>query len=179
MSTTTRPEPGFSLVETIVATALLATAVVTLAQLFGVAVRRNVASRQTTHATILAAQKIEELRALTWGDLTTDTAAPVETPDGGTGLSVSPDGVLQGNTAGWVDYVDQFGRKLGGGRTPLRNAVYIRRWAVQPLPADPDNTLIIQVLVTQRGTSGTVSDSTGPRLPEQARLVTARTSRAQ
>src|SRR5678815_3685598 len=76
-------EAGFSLAEVMVATALLATAVVTLAQLFGIATRSNLSSRNTTYATVLAEQKMEELRGLTWGfdaqglpitDNTTDTS---------------------------------------------------------------------------------------------------------
>jgi hypothetical protein len=136
MSISSRSEAGFSLVETIVATALLATAVVTLAQLFAVAVRRNLASRDTTYATILAVQKLEELREIAW----------------------------DADQGGAVDYIDQFGRTLGGGGTPPANAVYTRRWVVQPLPADPDNTLIIQVLVG--------------RQREAARLVTVKTRNA-
>lgn len=170
MSIASRREAGFSLVETIVATALLATAVVTLAQLFGVAVRRNLASRDTTYATILAVQKLEELRAALTiapdGDPDWD---PDWDPDG------APGSALQENTVGWVDYVDQFGRTLGDGETPSRSApsrsapsrsaVYIRRWAVQPLPADPDNTLIIQVVVR--------------RQREEAHLVTVKTRNAR
>ena len=75
-------ESGFSLIEVMVATGLLATAIVTLAQLFALSTQTNVASRNTTYASVLAEQKIEELRALAWGfdtqglalsDMTTNT----------------------------------------------------------------------------------------------------------
>src|ERR1051325_5487576 len=79
---------GFSLVETLVATTLLATAIVTLAQLFAISTRSNVSSRSTTYAAVLAEQKLEELRSLVWGfdtqglplsDITSNTAvSPVE-----------------------------------------------------------------------------------------------------
>ena len=177
---------GFSLVETLVATALLATAVVSLAQLFGLATRSNIGSRNTTYAAVLAAQKLEELRALTWGfdaqglpvsDLATDTAAVSESAAGGTGLSAAPATALRENTSGWVDYVDRLGRKLGGGEDPPRNAAYTRRWAVQPLPANP-NTLILQVLVTRLRNRGAANDGAVRRLPEEARLITAKTRKA-
>ena len=172
---------GFSIVETMIAAALLATAVVTLAQLFGVATKSNVDSRGTTYAAMLASQKVEELRSLSWGfdtlgapvsDLTSDTSASPETPDGGTGLSPSPGDALERNTSGWVDYLDRFGRKLGGGAQPPANTAYIRRWAIQPLAVDPDNALLIQVLVTRRGERG--AGDARARLSGQARLTTVR-----
>ena len=178
---------GFSLIETIVATALIATAVVSLAQLFGVAARSNIGSRNTTYAAVLAAQKLEELRALTWGfdvqgqpvsDFDADTAAVPESLSGGTGLTAAPADALRENTAGWVDHVDRYGRKLGGGKAPPRNAAYTRRWAVQPLPENP-NTLILQVLVTRLRNRGPAEDGPVRRLPEEARLITAKTRKAQ
>ena len=153
-----RGERGFSLVETTVAAGLLAASLISLAQLLDLAVRNNVDSRAVTFATVLAEQKLEELRALAWGfdtqglpigDMTTDTAANPSRPSGGTGLSASPSGSLDENTSGFVDYVNRFGDKLGGGATPPVGAVYTRRWSIQPLPADPVNGLVIEVLVTR------------------------------
>ena len=43
--------------------------------------------------------------------------------------------------------VDRTGKTLGGGATPPANTVYMRRWSVEPLPTNPNNTLILQVLV--------------------------------
>ena len=168
-----------------VATVLVAGAVVTLAQLTGVAARSNASSRQATYAAVLAAQKLEQLRALAWGvdaqgvpvsDLTTDTALP-GTPDGGTGLSPSPGTTLLANTAGWVDYVDRDGRTLGGGAWPASGTAYIRRWAVQPLAANPD-TLVIQVLVMPRHEGGAGQRALGRR-PGQARVITLRTRKGR
>jgi len=181
-----RLDAGFSLIEAMVATALLAGAVVSLAQLAGIAARRNASSRHATYAAILAAQKLEELRSLAWGydpagmpvsDLATDTAASPETPDGGTGLRPSPGRALQADTAGWVDYVDRNGRKLGGGVRPPGGTAYIRRWAVQPLAANPD-TLVVQVLVIPRRDAGAQRRALGRR-PEQARFVMLRTRKGR
>jgi len=181
-------ESGFSLIETLVATGLLATAVVTLAQLFAVSTRSNLGSRNTTYAAVLAEQKMEELRALTWGfdtsglpvtDITTDTTANPETPVGGTGLAPSPTTALNENTLGWVDYVDGFGNKLGGGTTPPAGAIWTRRWSVMPLPTNPNNTIIIQVLVTRNRERGAAENGAVARLPEEARLVTVKTRKAQ
>lgn len=170
-----------------VATALLATAVVTLAQLFGVATRSNLGSRNTTYAAVLAEQKIEELRALAWGfdtqglpvsDMASDTAAVDDLSTGGTGLSPSPATALQENTPGWVDHVDQFGAKLGGGAEAPASTVYTRRWSVQPLPTNPNNTLILQVLVTRQRERGSANEGAVRRLPEEARLITVKTRKA-
>src|SRR6185369_13200459 len=117
-------ESGFSLIEVMVATGLLVTALVTLAQLFVISTRSNLGSHNTTYAAVLAEQKLEELRALAWGydtqglalsDTTTNTTVSPETPTGGTGLSPSPSTSLQSNTSGYVDYVDSFGNKLDDG----------------------------------------------------------------
>jgi type II secretory pathway pseudopilin PulG len=172
---------GFSLLETVVATGLMAGALAALGQMFAISVANNKAARSSSYATVLAGQKMEQLRGLTWGfdtlgrpiaDLTTDTAAALETPAGGTGLSPSPGGTLTSNTAGYVDYLDQFGHILGGGETMPARAVYTRRWSVAPLPANP-HTLVLQVLVTKRSNRAFA----GAR-PDDARLVSLRTRKA-
>jgi type II secretory pathway pseudopilin PulG len=182
-------DAGFSLAETIIAIGLMTTALVTLAQMFGLSTRSNVGSRNTTYAAVLAEQKMEELRALTWGfdsaglplsDATTNTAVSPETPTGGRGLDPSPISALQENTSGYVDYVDNYGNKVGtGGTAPPEQAVYTRRWSVTPLPTNPNNTLIIQVLVTKNRNRGAADEGAVARLPEEARLVTVKTRKAQ
>jgi type II secretory pathway pseudopilin PulG len=179
---------GFSLVEVMVATLLLATAVVSLAQLFGLATRSNIDSRNATYMVVLAGQKLEELRALTWGfdtqgvpvsDTTTDTSVLPETTGGGSGLSPSPGNTLLQNTAGYVDHIDQIGARLGGGTTPPPGTIYTRRWAIQPLPADPENTLVIQVLVTRSQDRRADDDEAARRVSDQARLITVRTRKGR
>ena len=171
-----------------VATGLLATAIVTLAQLFVLSTKTNVASRTTTYASVLAAQKIEELRALAWGfdtqglalsDTTTNTTVSPQTPTGGKGLSPSSSASLQENTPGFVDYVDAYGNKLGTGENPPDNAIYIRRWSITPLPTNPNNTLVVQVLVTRNRTRGAADQGAVGRLPDEARIITVRTRKAQ
>ena len=179
---------GFSLVEVLIATMLLATALVMLAQLFALSTQSNIGARNTTYTAVLAQQKLEELRALTWGfdtqglpisDTSTNTAVSPETPAGGTGLAPSPSGTLGANTDGYVDYVGQFGNKLGGGAAPPANTVYVRRWSVEPLPSNPNNTLILQVLVFRNRDRGTANDGAGRVMPDEARLVTVKTRKSQ
>ena len=189
MRPATASASGFSLVEVLVATALLATAIVTLAQLFAISTRTNLGSHNSTFATVLAQQKLEELRSLSWGfdrqglplsDTTTDTTVNPETANGGTGLSPSPNTTLQSNTAGWVDYLDGYGQKVccTGANMPF-TASYTRRWMVSPLPTNPNNTLVIQVLVTRSRARGPADLGAVGRLPEEARVITAKTRKAQ
>jgi type II secretory pathway pseudopilin PulG len=181
-------ESGFSLIEVMVATCLLVTALVSLAQLFVISTRSNLGSHNTTYAAVLAEQKLEELRALAWGydtqglalsDTTTNTTVSPETPTGGTGLTPSPSTSLQSNTSGYVDYVDSFGNKLGTGATPPAQAIYTRRWSITPLPTNPNNTLVIQVLVTRNRNRGAADQGAVMRLPEEARMITVKTRKAQ
>jgi hypothetical protein len=180
---------GFSLLEVTVATCITAGALMTLGQMLGVSVANNHTARRLTYATVLAEQKVEQLRGLSWGfdnvglsvtDTSSDTAAPVETPTGGTGLSASPAGTLIRNTDGWVDYVDRLGNVLRGGSSPLPKTAYIRRWAIEPLATDPDNTVVIHVLVTTRLDGGSAGVAgTAVRRPDDVRLVSVKTRKAQ
>jgi type II secretory pathway pseudopilin PulG len=181
-------QAGFSLVEAIVATGLMAGALASLGQMFAISIANNVAARAGTYATVLAEQKMEQLRGLTWGfdilglpisDSSTNTARPVEAATGGTGLAPSPSNTLTANVDGYVDYIDQFGNIIGGGTTVPPKTMFIRRWSVEPLPVNPNNTLILQVLVTKRLDRG-VADTVGSvqRLRDEARLMTVKTRKA-
>jgi hypothetical protein len=133
--------------------------VVGVAQLVGVATNSVRASREQTTTVLLAAAKMEQLRALDWtyvsaggiaverSDLTTNVSSQTLTT-GGVGLSASPFDTLSAGTAFYADYLDAHGRWVGSGATPPIDAVFARRWAVHPLAADPSRTLVIQVVVT-------------------------------
>jgi prepilin-type N-terminal cleavage/methylation domain-containing protein len=180
---------GFSLVEVMVATTILAVALTSLAQLFAMATRSNNIARNGTFTEILAEQKMEQLRSLTWGfdtlglpvsDTTTDTAVSPMNATGGTGLAPSPSNTLQTVTDGYVDYLDSNGNVLGDGGTVVPdNTAYIRRWFVEPLPTNPNNTLVLQVLVSRRRDRGLSDAGSVRRLPEEARLITVKTRKAQ
>ncbi|PYR69930.1 MAG: hypothetical protein DMF88_04450, partial [Acidobacteria bacterium] len=100
---------GFSLIESLIAVMLMAGAIATLAQLFALSTRTNVSAHYTTFAAVLAEQKLEELRALSWGfdtqglpmsDTSTDTTVSPETAIGGTGLQPSPSAARHEGAAG-------------------------------------------------------------------------------
>jgi prepilin-type N-terminal cleavage/methylation domain-containing protein len=179
---------GFSLLEVLVAMAILTSGVTALAQLATISTRANVSARTTTSAALLAQAKMEQLRSLAWGldadgipisDLTSDIAAVPNTPTGGVGLSPSPPDALVRNNSGYCDFVDSRGRLLGGGATPPAAAAYARRWSIEPMPAFPDSTLILQVRVTRMPGSGAADGAVSrPRLPDEARLVGIKTRKA-
>jgi prepilin-type N-terminal cleavage/methylation domain-containing protein len=170
-------EAGFTLVEVLVALVIVTCAALGLAELVTVAVRAAGAARSLTSCTTLAVQKMEQLKALTWSfadagvasppvsDTTTDLSYEPPT-DTGRGIGSSPPGALDRNTPGYVDFLDADGRWVGTGVTPPAPAVFIRRWSIEPLPADPDDSLMLQVLVTrvvvERGVSIGID---GRRLP--------------
>lgn len=132
-----RTDAGFTLVELLIAIAILSSIAAGVAGLFGVAIKTTESARVQTATVALAIQKMEQLRALTWGldaagvglrvtDSTTDLS--VEPPTGaGSGLSPSPPGTLDSNIAGFVDYLDKNGRWVGTGASPPGQAVFIRR----------------------------------------------------
>ena len=167
--------------------AILATSLIAMAQLFAVATKNNVNARATTSSTILANQKLEQLRSMAWGfdviglpvsDFSSDSTTLPPSPTGGTGLSPSPGNSLTDNVPGYVDYIDRLGQALGTGASPPNGTAYVRRWSIEPLPTNPNNTLIIQVMVFETGNRPESSDPTTTRLPNEARVATVKTRKA-
>lgn len=153
-----RSNAGFSLVETVVSIGILAAVSLGVAQLFTIATQANRNAKTQTSTALLASEKMEQLKSLTWGfdveglglpltDTTTNLSANPPTANG-RGLNPSPAGTLDENTTGYVDYLDAKGAWVGNGAAPPDTAVFIRRWSVDPLPTNPNNTLVLQVLVT-------------------------------
>lgn len=171
---------GSMLVEALVATLILTTGLLTMAELVRVAAATNVVAKNRTLAGILAEQKIEQLRALAWefdasgipvSDASTDTTVLPESPSGGTGLQSSP-GSLRQNSVGFVDHLDGGGRVVGRGVQPPASAVYTRRWSIEPNPTSNGPAVLIQVLVTSIRNRGRADQGAVTRLPGEARLVT-------
>jgi len=180
-------DTGFSLIEVLVAMVVMVPGVVGAAGLVGLAARAARDARTETVAVALASQKLEQLRTLEWNaddagggpaesDVTTDTTHDPPGP-AGWGLSPSPAGSLDRNVAGFVDFLDAGGRWVGTGTVPPPRATFIRRWAVTPLPAGLNDSLVVQVLVTNVTKAAATVPRQGPRrrLPGEALLTTVRT----
>ena len=152
---------GFTLLEVMVALALLMGALLAVAQLLVAAARAAGLSRDLTIATCLAAQKMEQLRGLAWGydidggpidDAESDVARWPDAATGGTGLTRSPPGSLGSNIAGFADYLDEAGRWLGSGPAPPPGTVFVRRWSTEAdAGASPPSTLTLHVVVLRQG----------------------------
>jgi prepilin-type N-terminal cleavage/methylation domain-containing protein len=152
-----RRNDGFTLLETLVAMAIVLTFVLSVGQLLLTVAAANHMSRRSTIAVTLASQKLEQLLSLEWcynaqGAPATDMASSLATglppQSGGRGLLPSPPSALAENVSGYVDYADLRGGWLGAGPTVPPNAAYIRRWSIVPLPANQEEAIVLQVLVT-------------------------------
>lgn len=160
------------------ALALLGVVASSLVPLFALAGAAASLARDQSLTTMLAAAKLEELHALAWAyrvsnegtvialaDTSTDLSVlPPST--GGGGLRGVPPGTVWRDTAGYVEFLDARGTHLGAGPEPPPAARFIRRWAVTPLPADPGETLVLQVMVStiaaeRRGTRSGVAPRPG------------------
>jgi hypothetical protein len=183
---------GVSLVEVLIAVAILTTIALGVAQLIVMATAATSHARLHTMAVILAAAKMDELRSLAWtfepagpgvpalprSDRDTDLSQPGH-PPGGRGLQSSPAGTLVTNTPSYVDFLDTHGRWVGNDTTAPANAVFVRRWSVTPLPEDPDRTLVLHVLVTTSADDQARAGGWRRRSGTEALLASARTRWAQ
>ena len=189
-SSCSRDSRGFSLIEVVISMGLLTAVSLGVAQLFALSATANRIGRTQTSATALAEQKMEQIRALTFGfdaqgmglpvtDTTTNLARTPHTHDG-TGLNPSPGNVLDQNVPGFVDFLDRNGVWVGTGVTAPAGAAFVRRWAIVPLPTNPNNTLVLQVLVSplSNETGRVVSTSARQRMHGDAVLVSVKTRKA-
>jgi prepilin-type N-terminal cleavage/methylation domain-containing protein len=135
---------GFTLLEVMVALLLLTGAFLAVAQLLMVAARAADQSRTTAVAAMLAAQKLEQLRSLSWAyDI---DGTPLD------GLETSPSGSLAGDAPGFVDYLDASGTLVGVGPPPPAQAMFARRWSVErDAGTAPASVLTLRVAVLHRG----------------------------
>lgn len=154
-----RPDAGLSLIELLIALTLLIVAVFGLAQLFAYSARAAQQGRALTAVSVLASQKLDQLRGLAFTydaagvrltDTSTDTTTVPESPGGGMGLTPSGLASLDANTPGYCDFLDATGRVLGGGGTPASDATFVRRWTIEPLASDPQDSVWIHVRVLSR-----------------------------
>lgn len=125
-----RTDQGFTLVEVVVASALLLVVLLASARVFAAAGSANAGARAATHATALAVEKMEQLRQVAIDD---------------PALALSPSGTLAASVDGFSD-----------APTPQ----FVRRWAVEPLPSYPDGGIVVHVLVLSRSGAGRAYVST-------------------
>jgi hypothetical protein len=135
-------ESGTSLAETLIAVSILAGGLLALGQVFivsGGIVRR---ANDLSTAAILAADKLETLRAVATG------AADA--------------------TGGGFDFVDAAGQVLPIGGSAA--AAFTRQWLIRPLPADPD-VRIVHVRVMPGRWDRPLAADAAPRLASEVTIV--------
>ena len=200
-----RCEAGFSLPEVLISMVIMATALVGLANLFALSTRANFGGKGQTSTAALAEEKLEQLRALQWGfdnlglpfnDTTTNLSMYPPTSNG-PGMTPAPQDAFDRNTLYWVDYLDEFGdcavrqnpsirwdsvtnACTQPGVTAPPSAVYVRRWTIDPLPINPNNSVILQVMVASL-TNDRIGMKTNSRprsqyrVPQETRLISLKT----
>ena len=127
MSSSGRTNRGFTLLETVVATGVLLVCLGGIAPLFLAVTRANQHGRGLTIGTLLASEKLEELR--------------LEHPALG--------GSVDQNVPGFSDLHDAGGQLLGAGH-PVSGATHVRRWSIAALARRPA-TFVFQVRVVSPG----------------------------
>jgi Tfp pilus assembly protein PilV len=117
---------GFSLVETLIATTLMAGTLVSLAQFIGAAAQSGAAARTRALAALMAAQKVEQLWAMPW-DAIASVPAPI------------------------TEFLDASGnQRCPGAGAPCGEAVFVRKWSAAHA-AFSTGVLIIEVDVRPVG----------------------------
>lgn len=141
-----RGEEGTSILEVVIASAILVTLMAGLMSLVGLAIsttenQGHLAARTTEYAQ----DKMEQLLALTYGDTTSDTRVFPAASSGGTGLAVGGSSDADAPVALYVDYLEENGdlcvagnAECGApsGTTPPTGWFYKRVWQITQVSTD-------------------------------------------
>lgn len=169
---------GFTLVEVLIALAVLCVAGLGGVQLLVLSFEISATARLSTATAMLAAARLEQLRTLAFeydanGSRLTDTTTDLTLdPPGsaGRGLTGSIGDSLDNNIPGFVDYLDAQGRWVGNGASPPPGAVFFRRWSVEP-SAPAADLVVLQVRVRPIA-SAPVNSGSVRRARGESRFVT-------
>lgn len=158
-------ERGTSILEVLIASAILVTLMAGLMSMAGIAIsttenQGHLAARTTEYAQ----DKMEQLLALAYGDAISDTRTFPAATTGGTGLAVGGSADPNSPVALYVDYLDQNGNLLtSSGTTAPTGWFYKRVWKVDDSTTDatlPTNIKKITVATTiARGFGGAMAAS--------------------
>jgi prepilin-type N-terminal cleavage/methylation domain-containing protein len=153
-------ERGFSLIETMIALGILAIVAAGVLPL-GIIAAKSTENYGHLNArtTEYAQDKMEQLMALAYGDVTTDTRTFPATATGGSGLAVGGSVDTTAPVATYVDYLDVNGNVLVG-NAPA-NWYYMRAWQITQVRANLKQiTVISRVNALSLGGPGLVPQST-------------------
>lgn len=135
---------GFTLVETIVATAILVTALAGIAQLFVLSTHLTRQASAAGRALVAAQDKLESLRGLVFAY---DAAGvPITSPT----LQPSPPTSLDADVAPNVDWLDAEGHASDHADA----ATFVRRWKISTVAASSPEAIAIEVCVFKAPVEG-------------------------
>lgn len=149
-------QDGTTIIEVVIASAILVTLMAGLMSLAGLAIsttenQGHLAARTTEYAQ----DKMEQLLALAYADGTSDTTVFPAVTSGGTGLAVGGSANTNTPVEKYVDYLDQSGNLLVAvGITPPANWYYKRVWAVTTPAGTTDLKQITVTATVARGFGG-------------------------
>jgi prepilin-type N-terminal cleavage/methylation domain-containing protein len=139
---------GFTLVEILVATGILVTALAGVAQLFVLGSHLTRQAGASGMALVAAQDRLESLRGLAF----TYDPSGIEITDAA--LEPSPSSSLSEDVDPYVDWLDS----AGGALEDADGAVITRRWRITSMGATTPDSIAIEVCVFPAGGSGRVPD---------------------
>jgi len=160
-------ERGSSLIEVLIASALLVTLMAGLMSMAGLAIsttenQGHLAARTTEYAQ----DKMEQLLALAYGDAVSDTRTFPAASSGGTGLAAGGSYNVDSPAALYVDYLDEDGNLCGPSTSPVKCPTapvgttapsgwyYKRAWKVEVVATNLKQITV--AAATSRGFGGAV-----------------------
>jgi len=153
---------GFSLIETMIALGILA---VVAAGVLPLGIIATKATENQGHlmarSTEYAQDKLEQLLALAWGDVLTDTRVFPAAATGGSGLDIGGSTNTAAPVAKYVDYLDVNGNVLAsaGGAAPA-NWYYMRAWRISSPRANLKQVSVVaRVKASALGGPGKIPES--------------------
>ena len=159
-----RQQAGMTLIETVIALAMLFIAAVGIMSVAVVATQTTENQGHLAARTAEYAQdKMEQLIGLSYGDSQTDTTVFPSAATGVTGLIVGGSSDPEGPVTGYVDYLDVNGNPLalGTGGTAPTGWYYIRVWEI----SNPAGTSNMKKITVSAKTSFAVGSSGAGILP--------------
>ena len=122
-----KKQKGFTLLEVLIASLILAVVAVGVLGLFTTAVLRNTtAGDHGTRVTEYAQDKMEQLMGLGFSDVASNTLTYPTTTTGGLGLTAGGSVTFASPATGYVDYV----RADGSPSASSTGAAYMREWLI-------------------------------------------------
>ena len=153
-----RSEQGTSLIEVLIASAILVTLMAGLMSMMGLAIKTtenqgHLAARTTEYAQ----DKMEQLLALSFSDSVSDTRTFPSGSSGGSGLAVGGSADPDSPVDLYTDYLDESGNLLPsvGGAAPAA-WFYKRVWKVELMTGSTTLKKITVATSTSRGFGGTM-----------------------